>query len=1390
MRNLIHNLLNFKSLFSILIIFLFTIQVITLQLSLNANNADTNTSENNLNDISLSEENIPKPELELNNQQDNRVETPNLGLNQKSEYINNYKNNLESDYSKKQYQNTIEKNQYNLAYNFDASYKPTSFSKVSSLSSLQANFTGIITHGFYNTEKNPSYYDIVRYTVEIEVFATENYYIEGPFGLPDIQLSHGYSPNTVLSPGIGYLTIDYQTKSFSSLQINQMINLYWLILRDSSNQVIASFNSNNGSIYSFNLTNPNEFEKAEANFSNVSIIPVDTDNNGLYNYLNISSLINNTKGKNYVIDGFIAEKNSLCGYGISSDQKYFSNNFMLNIIIFPRNWNAYGCIGSNSILVLKYLRLNDDQYGGISLFRNTTFFELNVSLFDLPLLSIPYNFQNQVVDTNSNGLIDYIEFSFDINVTVPGNYIFISPLYTTINNWWRSDDFREFNLPAGTSNIYLRFKNFYNYKDINSSYVLNNMRVRYLYEGFYYNFEEFFGNTVNSFTGNYSYIDFEPASAYINNMYFEIAKNNAGISNGLNLVLNITVTQTQKYWIWLRIVFNTSKINKDFQTEYSGEEYLEGTFLKKIFIPFQEINNYLSEDIMVSDIAVHEWKINKLEWEGWYRIFELRNPSSPILYANTYSREDFQHPYGKLYILSDYGLDTNANGLFEYIVIQFKLETNYSVNTWFDIALGGVNFNDNSMGGSYRFNPGNTTIFYKYPLMNFKDRNISEITKISSFRLDGAPDGYPWENFEIYNNVNLTHLYLINQIDNSEFQITNLQSNFIDKNMNNITDTYKIEFDLTVKNGDFGVQSWVEQLSPWCGMGVSSTWISTNQKTTFKMSFEYSTSLLLANLCNFQSLSISRQFHNGNIEIWFNDQSQNNIHYNYRYAIDLYSPVVEESDIESGQINIKLLNYEFKNMNQNSGLFNSINYYFEINSPTTGLFSLFFGTHNQDNQGIWGDERTLLLKEGINYVNISSGINRNQFSTSTNISIGDFQIYSLTSINGLNFRNLFNMNRTSISIGSINPIEWSFDGCCGPDFSDELLSISLNDHIIHLSSNFNYDGTIYISKASSLNITFETNIHNSFNSLAVEIKLLFQQTEGINDYLFPIGNVYMINYENLNQSKLTIRIGFYNQFNEYNSKEFNIELLSFNIPLIKEYSFSPDVIQYKPMNFSLIILKNQASITSLKLKFNPFVKIELFPLVLNWDNGTHQKYSGANLISYRRGVITCEIVFDLGGTSFTNLLDLITFKDYDGSLKPIISNVWYEPNSTTLLTGAKIKINLVTEVTDLKNVISTVQTDNKEFPMNQISVFTEDSRKFEMWTNEITLEKAGLVEITIKVENEIFYANSKKLTIEVKSKTSTEKIISTEVINGFDFYLLIFTGISVIISKKKCNKQS
>ncbi len=479
--------------------------------------------------------------------------------------------------------------------------------------------------------------------------------------------------------------------------------------------------------------------KAQPNASLIGIISdkgVDTNGNGLYDYLNVTIGVYVTEAGYFTVEAYWLENAQNSSLYINA----YTSGF-LNVGSAQLNLSFYGP-------TINHARFNPDSVGDLILTGNNTYDEIyyarlsrtfSYSEFDVRavLTGIKYS---EGVDTNGDGLFNYLQIGVQVNVTDPQTYEVSIQLFGNFSIWNSSMAFlspgqQVMNVSLNGPMIRaskMSFSSVY-YISLQDSVMGAQLDYRYFAQ----------------LNRTYAYTQFQTLA------YFTGITRDRGVSNPgdskfdyLEVDVQINFTQAGYYEISASGLYENLTSGYIGLSNYTDSNFAVGLQFVNFTFPSSPIYASRANPAFIQNIQIY----TSIGYY-WMNIDQLTN----VPLSRTYHYNEFNpHAYltGRVY---DKGVDTDHDGLFDYLKISIEVNVteagtylvrvdglagtassqiwDYQYSGPFNLNIGVHLFNITFYGPEiayYEVNPINVTYVYLEEVPNIWSYNGQSLDSIVS----------------------------------------------------------------------------------------------------------------------------------------------------------------------------------------------------------------------------------------------------------------------------------------------------------------------------------------------------------------------------------------------------------------------------------------------------------------------------------------------------------------------------------------------------------------------------------------------------------------------------------------------------------------------------------
>ncbi|KAF5416140.1 MAG: Subtilisin-like serine protease [Candidatus Methanogaster sp.] len=397
-----------------------------------------------------------------------------------------------------------------------------------------------------------------------------------------------------------------------------------------------------------------------------------------------------------VIDTGINASHELLDDPATDDDKVIAFEDFVNRQIDPYDDNGHGthCAGiaagtgwdSDYVGVAPISKLVGvkvpDQYGsgfesdciaGIEVLGgDITFNNCLSSGFNVSIAGFSGEYSDFGTDTDGDGLYDYLTIEVGVNVTAAGNYKVCGELYDEYGSWVAYNDSGYMYLGVGSQSVPLEFSGVAIRQDeVNGTYNLTYLR---LYDSGW-NQLDFAYDAYT--THHYNYTEFQRLPAEFSNRYSDYGTDTDGngLYDYLTIEIVVDVTTAGDYCVY-----------GEFGASYG--DYME---CKSNCTYLNTGDQTIQLDF--SGVAIGQDKVNGTYDLSYLCLYDSDWNQLDIIHdaytTSHYNYTEFQRPLAEFSDhYSDYGTDTDGNGLYDYLTIEIGVDVPTSGYYCVDGELG------------------------------------------------------------------------------------------------------------------------------------------------------------------------------------------------------------------------------------------------------------------------------------------------------------------------------------------------------------------------------------------------------------------------------------------------------------------------------------------------------------------------------------------------------------------------------------------------------------------------------------------------------------------------------------------------------------------------------
>lgn len=1122
--------------------------------------------------------------------------------------------------------------------------------------------TKVFSHAFIDTQGDPGKYDIVRIYAEVEVGESGRYQIDGPMGLSNNQFDHR-SKTFDVGVGTNILHIDYPAYAFRRLQNNDIIfSYYFSIHRERPDGSWESIDSIGGNPYSFTVQDPSIFDIKYGVINSYTAEPLDLDGDGLINAIKVIINFTTYQDDSWGFDVTLATNTGGCQFGIWLGHRWYqSGTHVREGYVFTQT-HLYQCqeFQTKNIEIWR-IKIYDGSHDLNDILIHIEGFSQSLDEFDQPPSSYPYGTTVTEVDQNNNSLIDYLELSFMINISVAGTYDFQANVHIQETGQWRDHQSTgpEWFEP-GTYQIKIPFMKQYNQGDVNVSYIFNGIWLYAIVNDDWSHVESFGSDRINIITPIYSYDMFEPPEAmFTGDLYFEPVSEGETYS-GLNAILVVTITKAQTFH------FDWTFCTKDTNNCFGGslDVYLDiGTQDVLFFHQARDFKQYLTEDIFLREARVYQW-IDRWDWSGWDQIHSLNEPGT-ILPANTYSSSQFSHPFGAiLEVQADYGLDIDGNGKFEYIVVPILVKANYRL----DYSIGMALKNDTWVDINYQLDgstdAGTKVIELKYPTINLYDQQIALVDRMHRLYFHAYADGPGyWDSLEELYDLPLSQTWHLSQFDVGEVHPYDWQFYYEDLDHDGLLDNVVVEFQIITKTSG----RWHLGLSPHDHYTGCGSWRWINIRTN---AFEPRTVVLRMpfNVFNQEAMDCHQDIGEEvlirihELTVWRHDPKWERV---YSYGLEHTMSPLNKSDINLNQLSYSFNSAWYEDATDD-GYYDTLMLNLTLNAFFSGAYRISIQILDRDNNNWYGhQEWNLFLTSGITTLLIPFRTGRWDMPEGARYyKIGYFSIGKPVEKDSIDLVEYY-VERGDLGwvIGEVNPSQWTDQG-----YGSSYMENSI-DRLFINGTEYSWDDGAIVQQYSIYDVLNVTVVAAEFGPTNPNSPWLMQarvDTQGRSIYDFgtvlkPTSTALtftgFVRLERVMDGDLYIN--YDNQLHDRHHEPIvRISVLGFPIPEIASLEMSPlesELWEQGKFQIDMILVHYNVTLDSVSLIFIKSASQEFTVLMPSISrNSTHQMFRVTETVALYPGILPVVLEIVVSGVTIQSPLSHILSVKDDSSPQVVV----------------------------------------------------------------------------------------------------------------------------------------
>ncbi|MHA2102855.1 MAG: right-handed parallel beta-helix repeat-containing protein [Candidatus Hodarchaeales archaeon] len=547
---------------------------------------------------------------------------------------------------------------------------------------------------------------------------------------------YGYT-NGYWNIGLANISVSFDASNFFSSRVNQTYDLYRIDVFQSN----VSFTETIFNAYTTRKYNYTEFDLPGAYFTgNFWDKGLDTDGDGTYDQLMWYVEVNVTEPGEYYLR--LYWRFNYIGSSFTSSATTYLNPGLFNFSM-PIDTNVYQLYfeRANSTFSIDRVYLRDSNFETVDdLYPNFITRVYNYTEFDPPGAYFTGNFWDEGLDTDGDKAFDQLKINIEVNITQTGNYYLELRLRSSSSGSMFSSSTSGFwNIGHQNVSVYFDASSFYSQR-VNTTYVIEYV---YLRDDSYAIIDRLYPYVL---TRLYAYDEFDPPGAYLTNKYWDQGLDTDGDGTFDQLIIEIEVNFTQAgvYYLDLRIESGVTGMNY-----YGSANGFWNIGLQNVSVRFDTYSFY-SQRVSTAYVIEYVYIANA----SYYTMDQMY----PYISTQIYNYTEFDLP-GAYFTQKywDYGLDTDADGTFNQLVIEIEVNITQAGDYYLELRLRSVlsSYSFYSSVNDY-WNIGSLNVSLSFDATSFYYTRVNTsymieyvyLRNASYFTLDRV---YPYVSTRLYN---------------------------------------------------------------------------------------------------------------------------------------------------------------------------------------------------------------------------------------------------------------------------------------------------------------------------------------------------------------------------------------------------------------------------------------------------------------------------------------------------------------------------------------------------------------------------------------------------------------------------------------------------------------
>ncbi|MFX0122551.1 MAG: hypothetical protein ACFFAE_02880 [Candidatus Hodarchaeota archaeon] len=382
-----------------------------------------------------------------------------------------------------------------------------------------------------------------------------------------------------------------------------------------------------------------------------------------------------------------------------------------------------------------------------------------------------FGITSSVIDTNANGLFDWVNVHIDLNVVIPDEYYFTG----TISGGGRSENARNNTvLSEGPHTVVLKFAA-WDFQEMSGpdTITLTDLHIRHFTQPEYviYDF-----NPSHSI-GSYTPVQFDTPPLKLTGRFSGEGYDTDGdtLHNFYRFVIEVEKLRIEEgeFRLYSDIRINTP--NKYIDSASSNTFILNSLGLINVTIDFNGVDIFksgiLNDNFLINNIYGHYYHRPDIGY-NWGDSFSFIDE---FITSDTHHYLDFENPGASLtHNFYDYGIDTDGDNLYDFLVVDIEvdvfLEGDYYLQAWLETSSNYRNIDWKSR--TVHLKAGTHNVSLQYDGVDIWRMAVNDYVRFAYLSFQG---GSPLTELDYNNTVILSH-YLFTDFDPPRARFTGIFS--------------------------------------------------------------------------------------------------------------------------------------------------------------------------------------------------------------------------------------------------------------------------------------------------------------------------------------------------------------------------------------------------------------------------------------------------------------------------------------------------------------------------------------------------------------------------------------------------------------------------------------